>query len=61
MKNGMIMTYFEYHNLHAQTFAFTMYGRSYDTLRILEQLTVDDAICARWECIPFTLRNALQG
>ena len=55
------MTYFEYHNLHAQTFAFRMYGFSYDTLNILEQLTVDDALAARWECIPFALRNALQG
>ena len=55
------MTYHAYHNLHAQTFAFRMYGQSYDTLNILEQLTVDDALAARWECIPFALRNALQG
>ena len=53
MKNGMIMKYFEYHNAHAQSHALRMYGVSYDTLGLLGQMDVDDAVASEWMDIDF--------
>ena len=53
----MNMTYFDYHNAHAQTHAFRMFGVSYDTLGLLGQLDVDDAVASEWMSIPFDLRK----
>ena len=53
MKNGMIMKYFDYHNAHAQTHALRMYGVSYDTLGLLGQMDVDDAVAKEWMDIDF--------
>ena len=60
MKNGMIMKYFDYHNAHAQTHALRMYGVSYDTLGLLGQMDVDDAVASEWMDIPFIDRKDLR-
>ena len=52
MKNGMIMSYIEYHNAHAQSHALRMYGVSYDTLGLLGQLDVDAAVAEEWMNTP---------
>lgn len=60
MKNEMNMTYFEYHNAHHQTHALRMYGVSYDTLGLLGQMDVDDAVASEWMSIPFIDRKDLR-
>ena len=54
------MSYIEYHNAHAQTHALRMYGVSYDTLGLLAQMDVDDAVASEWMDIPFIDRKTLQ-
>ena len=54
------MNYIDYHNAHAQTHALRMYGVSYDTLGLLAQMDVDDAVASEWMDIPFIDRKDLQ-
>lgn len=60
MKNKENMNYIEYHNAHAQTHALRMYGVSYDTLGLLGQMDVDDAVASEWMDIPFIDRKDLR-